>query len=282
MKNTAILAASVAMAGLVGAVPLNNKRDIVYSTTTEVVWETFVSTTTVWVHPAVDIAEPTFSPAGSFFQVQSSTISSSTSATSTWSYGAPPIAAAPESFPPAPSSTSISVYAAPSTYVEPTPAPTPTSTYIAPAPAPTTSTPAAAASAPAPPAVASAPAPPAPAPPAVASAAVSNSGTTGTFTGDMTYYDVSVGLGSCGVSGTNSQDLVAINHIDMANGANPNSNPHCGKQINIYYNGNMHTATVFDTCPVCAEGSIDVTNELFLKVAPSGDGRVHGVSWSWA
>jgi len=268
MKNTAILAASFAMAALVSAVPLNNnKRDIVWSTTTEEVWQTLWSTTTLWVDPAAAAAAPTSSPAGGFYEVQGSSPSSSTSTASTSAYSDPPVAVAPASVAPPPSSTWTSVYAAPSTSVDPTPTPPPTSTYVAPAPAPTSSSMAAAAAAPAP-------------------VADSSSGTTGSTaganTGDMTYYDVAVGLGSCGVSGSNSDDLVAINAADMANGINPNANPHCGKKINIYYNGNMHTATVFDTCPDCAKGSIDVTNQLFLKVAPGGDGRVHGVSWSWA
>jgi hypothetical protein len=93
---------------------------------------------------------------------------------------------------------------------------------------------------------------------------------------------VSVGVGSCGKQGSNSQDLVAIAADVMQNGANPNDNPNCGKTINIYYNGMTHTGTVFDTCPTCDGGSLDLTQELFLKVAPDGDGRVHGVSWSFA
>ena len=102
------------------------------------------------------------------------------------------------------------------------------------------------------------------------------------YTGDMTYYDVSVGLGSCGWQGSNSQDLVALAADVMHNGANPNDNPKCNMTINIYYNGETHSATVCDTCPTCSGGSIDVTQELFMKVAPNGNGRVHGVSWSFA
>jgi len=102
------------------------------------------------------------------------------------------------------------------------------------------------------------------------------------YTGDMTYYDVSVGLGSCGWQGSNSQDLVALAADVMDNGANPNDNPKCNMTINIYYNGETHSAIVCDTCPTCSGGSIDVTQELFMKVAPNGNGRVHGVSWSFA
>lgn len=282
MKNAAILAASFAMAHLVGAVPVN-KRDVVYTTTTEEVWETFWSTTTIWVDPLASAAAPSSSSPGGFFEVQSSTpsvasavvpTSSSAPVSSAPAYSAVAAQIAPVSSAPAPSPTSTSVYVAP--YVAPvvsTTSTTPVPTYVAPTPTPAPVTPT---SVYVPPAVVSSAAP------AAVSAASSSGSTTGDFTGDMTYYDVSVGLGSCGVSGSNSQNLVAINAPDMANGINPNLNPHCGKTINIYYNGATHTATVFDTCPACAAGAIDVTNELFLKVAPDGNGRVHGVSWSWA
>jgi hypothetical protein len=68
----------------------------------------------------------------------------------------------------------------------------------------------------------------------------------------------------------------------MNNAGNPNANPNCGRMINIYYNGAVHQGKVHDTCPECLSGSIDVTDTLFKIVAPNGDGRVHGVSWSWA
>lgn len=35
-----------------------------------------------------------------------------------------------------------------------------------------------------------------------------------------------------------------------------------------------------DTCWACKKEDIDVNVELFKKVAPSGDGRVHGIMWS--
>jgi expansin (peptidoglycan-binding protein) len=76
--------------------------------------------------------------------------------------------------------------------------------------------------------------------------------------------------------------LVAPSYLDMANGANPNANPKCGQKINIYYNGQVTQATIFDTCPSCAEGSLDLSPSLFQAVAPNGDGRVHGVTWSYA
>lgn len=50
--------------------------------------------------------------------------------------------------------------------------------------------------------------------------------------GDLTYYGT--GLGSCGITSTDSQDIVAVSHIvfDAAStGSDPNSNPLCGQII---------------------------------------------------
>ncbi len=35
-----------------------------------------------------------------------------------------------------------------------------------------------------------------------------------------------------------------------------------------------------DTCWGCKKEDIDVNVELFYKVAPKGDGRVHGIMWN--
>ncbi|KAE9972547.1 hypothetical protein EG328_004914 [Venturia inaequalis] len=103
------------------------------------------------------------------------------------------------------------------------------------------------------------------------------------FAGDMTYYDPSVGTGSCGYNNGKDELVVAINHGDMANGANPNTNPHCGNYINIYDEaGKSVQAKIVDTCPVCDPGAIDVSETVFKLVRPNGDGRVHNVQWDWA
>jgi expansin (peptidoglycan-binding protein) len=98
----------------------------------------------------------------------------------------------------------------------------------------------------------------------------------------MTYYDPSVGIGSCGWVDGKYNMVVAINHGDMANGANPNANPHCGQFIHIYGVNGIVKAKVVDTCPVCALGAIDVTEPVFEQVSPTGNGRVHNVAWDWA
>jgi hypothetical protein len=265
MKNFAILALSA----IAIAAPLE-KRDTVFETVVEEVYETVYSTTTVWVDPT---PAPSSASVAAFYEQHKSLSSLS----SVIPFSAAPVAAvyAPSAAPAVPSIVPIVSSAAP--YVPP-PAPT---TSAAPAPA-----------AAAPTAVAPslstyvAPANPAPSAAAPASAAPASasgsSGGQGDHTGDITYYDVSVGTGSCGTTASNSDLVVALSHLDMNNGANPNNNPLCGTMINIYYNGGVHSARVFDTCPVCAAGSLDLTEALFNAVAPGGDGRVHGVSWSFA
>ena len=97
------------------------------------------------------------------------------------------------------------------------------------------------------------------------------------YTGEITYYDP--GMGSCGVSSGPNDMIVAVAHGIMANGANPNANPLCGKTVTIDYNGKQTTATIVDTCPGCSGNDLDMSPALFKAVAPSGDGRVGNVNW---
>ena len=64
----------------------------------------------------------------------------------------------------------------------------------------------------------------------------------------------------------------------MNNPANPNDNPLCGTQINIYNpaTGDTNQATIVDTCEGCSEYDIDVSPSLFETVDPNGlgDGRI--------
>ncbi|KAL9601338.1 MAG: hypothetical protein Q9179_002905 [Wetmoreana sp. 5 TL-2023] len=99
------------------------------------------------------------------------------------------------------------------------------------------------------------------------------------YTGDMTYY--TPGLGSCGTYSDSNQDVVALSVPMMANGPNPNTNPKCGTIIGIWnpQTNRKHEATIVDTCWACKREDIDVSESLFKKVAPNGDGRVHGINW---
>jgi hypothetical protein len=288
MHTNSIIAVSGALFALAAAVPMqqhqHHKRDYFWVTKIEEVIVTVPVTETVWI--AAGAATPTSSA------VQ---------------YHAPPpaqtsaAAAAPVQnnkpyVPPSPSS--AEVVAAPVTtsqQVAPAPQPT-TSAYVPPpAPQPTTAAPAVA---PAPTTSAA----PAPAPatssvyvaPQAAPSAASSSGGSGaggmaapgtSYTGDATYTDFSIGLGSCGELSSNSENVVAISHLifDSFGVANPNNNPTCNKMINIKgLDGQTYQAKVTDRCPVCAMGSIDLPQQLFNKVTNNGDGRVHNIEWSWA
>ena len=39
------------------------------------------------------------------------------------------------------------------------------------------------------------------------------------------------------------------------------------------------TVDVVDTCVGCAKYNIDVTDALFSKIAPDGNGKVPGIEW---
>lgn len=67
----------------------------------------------------------------------------------------------------------------------------------------------------------------------------------------------------------------------MANGGNPNANPICGSQVNIYNpaSGQTVQATVVDTCEGCAMYDVDVSGSLFTTIAGGlSAGRV-SVDW---
>lgn len=270
MHALSVLAVSGALFTLVAASPV--KRDVVWETLTEEFVTTVPVTTTVWV-------DATDAPA--YNQQNRPQFTGSAHST--------PSAAPAEVSQPAPAPQAPSPYS--STYVAPAPiSPTTTATPPPPPPAPETisstspvyvpppaTTSSSSSSAYVPPTSAAAPPAPVYTPaPASTSAAPAPTGDSGapsggtTYTGDITYYDV--GLGSCGQTNTDSESVVA-----MAEGMMQKS--YCGRSITISYEGNTHQATVVDTCPGCSGASLDLSPSLFTAVAPSGDGRVHGVDW---
>ncbi len=111
--------------------------------------------------------------------------------------------------------------------------------------------------------------------------ATSAPSTSPTYIGDITHYEV--GLGSCGTTNTDSQAVVALSVAMMANGANPNANPKCQAKITLInpISGSHTSATVVDTCQACAYEDVDLSPSLFVAVAPTGDGRVHGIQRSF-
>ena len=52
------------------------------------------------------------------------------------------------------------------------------------------------------------------------------------YQGDLTYY--APGLGSCGITSTDGDDICAVSHVlfdAVSEGSNPNTNPLCGLKI---------------------------------------------------
>jgi len=90
--------------------------------------------------------------------------------------------------------------------------------------------------------------------------------------GQATYYDA--GLGSCGMTHTNSDWIVAMNLPQM----NPSL---CGQSIVITANGKTGTAMIADTCMGCQSGDLDMSRGLFTYFADEGAGRI-SISWDFA
>ncbi|KAG2203692.1 hypothetical protein INT46_001722 [Mucor plumbeus] len=106
-----------------------------------------------------------------------------------------------------------------------------------------------------------------------------SSSSSGDYSGDATYYGT--GLGSCGWTSKDSEYIVALNHGQMANGANSNKNPNCGRSITATGPKGSVTVKIVDTCPGCANGDLDLSPAAFAKIADMAAGRVP-VSWSWS
>ncbi|KAI8364498.1 RlpA-like double-psi beta-barrel-protein domain-containing protein-containing protein [Choanephora cucurbitarum] len=100
--------------------------------------------------------------------------------------------------------------------------------------------------------------------------------------GRATFYDVSAGLGSCGRQSKNSDMVVAVNHLQMDNGANPNTNPHCGRKVKIVGNtGKPVVAEIVDTCPGCSSGCLDMSSSLFERVCGELSMGICPIKWDF-
>lgn len=273
MKTSAVLA-SLLFGSVAVAAPFD-KRALVYKT--EVVTETVVVYTTVWDDDA-PVAEATTTPAGYFYEVPK----------------------APSSAPAKPTQAPANTPAAEK----------PSSVYVAPAPqAPTTTTAAAATSAapvveqpkespkpveqPKPTTTTSAyVAPvntPAPAPVYTAPSTPSTGGSGGMeHTGvDITIYDNTGAAGACGKSLTDDMMVVALakdtwgaSTYDVMTGEA--TNPWCGQEINIEYNGNHIKATIMDLCPGCSGADIDLSAAAWKALTKLDEKTRLKASWSKA
>ena len=106
------------------------------------------------------------------------------------------------------------------------------------------------------------------------------------YTGQITHYtpaDNPAHPSSCNTLNTEAEAVVALSHLMMKNGPNPNNNPLCGKKIKIFNPTTRGTtqAKIVDTCQSCALEDLDLSPTLFKTVAPKGDGVVSGIQWSF-
>ncbi|KAF7728403.1 hypothetical protein EC973_006211 [Apophysomyces ossiformis] len=101
------------------------------------------------------------------------------------------------------------------------------------------------------------------------------------FSGDGTFYNPSVGKGSCGWLNSDSQMVAALNAPQMGNGPNPNNNSKCGRSIRVTGPKGSVTVKIVDTCPPCHSGDVDLSPAAFNKIADFKQGRVP-ITWDWA
>ncbi|KAK0284888.1 hypothetical protein LTR35_000223 [Friedmanniomyces endolithicus] len=112
-----------------------------------------------------------------------------------------------------------------------------------------------------------------------------------TFTGDLTYYGT--GLGACGETSGDSDDIVSISHIvfdaagsSSSQGGNSNNNPLCNQMLRASrYDADVGAERsvdlkVVDRCTGCSPDDLDTSLGAFEKLAPSASGRVD-VTWAW-
>jgi hypothetical protein len=105
----------------------------------------------------------------------------------------------------------------------------------------------------------------------------------GTQHGQGTFY--STGLGACGITNNDGQHICAVSHdlfdsFPGYNGANPNNNPICGRQVTASYQGKSVTLTITDRCEGCKVTDLDMSPSAFNSVADPTLGRID-ITWHW-
>lgn len=88
------------------------------------------------------------------------------------------------------------------------------------------------------------------------------------YAGRATWFDTSVGIGACGQQSSNSDHIVALNSAQYHSGA------HCYSKIRIHNHksGAIIEASIFDECPTCNWGDLDLTPDTFKAIANLDDG----------
>lgn len=103
----------------------------------------------------------------------------------------------------------------------------------------------------------------------------------GTNSGQGTYYDT--GMGACGFESADTDYIVAISkelfephNVD----GNPNKNTLCKKKIRAFYGGNSVDVTVVDECVGCKTNDLDFSPSAFSQLANKDFGRID-ITWEW-
>lgn len=312
MKTSTVLS-SLLFGSIAAAAPFD-RRALVYKT--EIVTETVVVYTTVYGDvPTVS----TTSSAGAFYEQQKPSTTSSPAGypavtpspapqPSPAPVASPPVASPPAPSVPAPSSPAAPAYTPPAVE-KPSPAPAPSPSpkpepqpqpqpspqpqpTPEPQPEPKPETTVAAAPAPAPtPAKDNTPAPSPAAPaPATGGYASSNKIAAGlSFDNvDITVYDNTGAPGACGEALTDDMMIVAIAQgaWDAKGGSTYNvmtgasSNPWCGTEIEVKYNGNSVKAKIMDLCPGCkGQDDVDLSRAAWKALGITETTRLKA-SWS--
>ncbi|KAK8069547.1 Non-Catalytic module family expansin [Apiospora phragmitis] len=259
----------------------HEKRDLVVDWTTEWVTETvwvddLPASTAAPTTTAAPAAKPTTSkaPAAQFFEPPQQP-SPSVPEVKPTTEAVKPVETSPEPVPAPVTTNPLPPVVAPTTLI---PAPKPST--VAPPPPP----PAPTVVAPPPPVQSTTQAAPAPAPSAPSSGGGSSSAEK--FTGDITYYQP--GMGSCGyddsalkgnVVAVSKAWFMSVGNGKTSYGVDQPANILCDKTITISAKGKTTQATIRDSCPGCAPGSIDVTEGAFKDLFGSLDVGRSEVTW---
>ncbi|KAL8688033.1 MAG: hypothetical protein Q9224_004990 [Gallowayella concinna] len=106
------------------------------------------------------------------------------------------------------------------------------------------------------------------------------------FNGEGTFYNPSVGYGSCGNQNSDSDLVAALAQSTMRlyNPSNPNNNPLCGHKVKVWETSkpsNTVTVALMDTCPGChGDYDLDLSPAAFNKLDNPDVGRIK-ISWEF-
>ncbi|CAE6466918.1 unnamed protein product [Rhizoctonia solani] len=102
--------------------------------------------------------------------------------------------------------------------------------------------------------------------------------------GWATYYNPSVGIGSCGWQNQDYEWVAAVGTSlfqEMMIDANPNHSQACGKTATVTYGSKSIIVGIVDRCYACGYNDIDLSPSAFQQFAALGVGKLNGVSWKF-